>query len=277
MLGEDLRFDCVDVFLHPVRDDEIGVDDAVEDRVHHRPRSELEQLRLALQFGADRRQRSDFAMPDCDHVVRPDEHHQVAGLDDLAGLGELAVLDVAGGPHHQEGHPAVLLDLCPLAALRRVLDRELVQFEDRGDVSQVAERGLVQTEPDEGVFPVPGGLQVPGHSRSRPVGARRRRSSRSRRSRLPSRARLGRRGADRWREHPGHGAHRCRDRPADPRSPWWCARPPPWVRPLPAIGVLSRSVAHINRAPGEPAAAGVGVERPAHPVPRGRGEVLAAM
>ena len=50
------------------------------------------------------------------------------------------VLDVAGGPDDQEGHVAVLLDLGALAALDRVLDRELVQLEDGGDVRRCRPR-----------------------------------------------------------------------------------------------------------------------------------------
>jgi hypothetical protein len=66
------------------------------------------------------------------------------------------VLDVPGRPHGQEGHPAVLFDLGPLATLGRVLDRELVEFEDGRDVLDVGQHRLVQAQPDKRVVPQPG-------------------------------------------------------------------------------------------------------------------------
>src|SRR6185503_14103232 len=110
----------------------------------------------ALEFRAYRSERAQVAMAHRDHVVRADEQHQVAGLDDLAGLGQLRVLDVPRGAHYEERHRAVGLDLRPLAALDRVLDRELVELEDVLDV--VGPR-LVQTEPHERVVVLAGGGQ----------------------------------------------------------------------------------------------------------------------
>ena len=142
-----------------VGDVQVGVDDAVEHGVHHRPRAEPEQVRLRLEVGPDRARGRPVTVADRDDEVAADEEHQVAGLDDLAGLGELDVLDVAGGPHHQERHLAVLLDLGPLPALDGVLDRELVQLEHGRDVDQILRAGLVQAEPDERVLVRPGGGQ----------------------------------------------------------------------------------------------------------------------
>ena len=73
---------------------------------------------------------------------------------------------------HQEGHLAVLLDLGSLAALDRVLDGELVQIEDAGDVLQVVWAGFVQAEPDERVVALAGGGESLAVRPTRPAGAR---------------------------------------------------------------------------------------------------------
>ena len=230
----------------PVGHLEVGVDDPVEDRVDHRPRARARAARAWLSSSARTgASGADVAVPDGDHEVRPDEHHEVAGLDDLAGLGQLGVLDVAGGADDQEGHLAVLLDLGALAALDGVLDRELVELEDGRDVLEVGRARLVQAEPDERVVARAGRGQRLGvvelarlalavdieaavDDRAAGAGGRRRPgvgSAPVAKIRVTARTGAGDRGAGRWR--PGAiasgpvsvGVARCRPRGSRPPFP----------------------------------------------------------
>jgi hypothetical protein len=131
--------------------------------VRHRPRPLAQQVGLGLQVGADGTEAGPGTVPDSDDEVLAEEHHHRAGLDHLGVLGQLGVLDVAGGTDHGEHHVVVPLDLGPLVHVRGVLDGQLVQVEDLGDLPQLDLAGLVQAEPDERVVrPAPGGVQRVG-------------------------------------------------------------------------------------------------------------------
>jgi len=153
-------------------------------------------------------------MANRDDEVGPDEHHQVAGLDDLAVLGDLRVRHVPRGADHQEGTVAVRLELRPLAALDRVLDRERLELEDAGDLVQIGGRRFVQAEPDERVVALLRGRQglgVPPLARLPDTVDVEAAVDHGVAGGAGSRCR----GTGGGGEDPGHGPDRGRDRPAD--------------------------------------------------------------
>ena len=127
--GEHLGLDLVDVVLHGVGDREVAVDDMVGDGVQHRGGALGEQLGVLLQPVPQRAQRALAAVPDGDDEVPAGEAHHLAGLDDLAGRGELGVLDVVDGLEDGEEGVVVPLQLGPLVGVDGVLDGERVQPE----------------------------------------------------------------------------------------------------------------------------------------------------
>jgi hypothetical protein len=89
-------------------------------------------------------------VPHRDHEPRPDQHGDVAGVDDLRRRGQLVVLDVARGAQHEAGDVADRVDRGPVPRVDRLLDDQLVQAEDLADRPHGGPVGLVQPEPDEG-------------------------------------------------------------------------------------------------------------------------------
>ncbi len=90
------------------------------DRPRTRPPTARPQQMRAAAPGPSRTGHSAPAAP-CrtrDHEPLADQHRHVAGVDHLGGLGELLVLDVAGGAQHQPGHVADRLQR-PAGARRR--------------------------------------------------------------------------------------------------------------------------------------------------------------
>ena len=71
------------------------VDDEVGDGVEHGGRAQAEQVALLLEAAAQLGQAAVLPVPDGDHVVGAEEDHHLAGVDDLAGRGQLLVLHVA--------------------------------------------------------------------------------------------------------------------------------------------------------------------------------------
>jgi hypothetical protein len=90
-----------------------------------------------------------LAVPHGDHVVRPDEDHDLAGVDDLAGRGQPVVLHVPGGGQHHEQDVVVALELGPLVGVDGVLDGQRVQPVVLGDGAQLVLGRRVEPEPDE--------------------------------------------------------------------------------------------------------------------------------
>ena len=84
--------------------------------------------------------------------VRADEDHNLAGFDDLAGLGDGFVLHVFDGFEHQKQRLVVAFQLRSLMRMDRVLDRQLVQPEHIGDRLHLVLVGFVQADPDEGLL-----------------------------------------------------------------------------------------------------------------------------
>jgi hypothetical protein len=151
VLGEHIRLDLVDVRLDGVDHGEIVVHHVVGDRVQHGGRALGELPRVRLQTLAHRAERAVPPVPHGDDEVPADEHHDLAGVDDLAGRGQLRVLHVTDGLEHGEQRLPVPLDLRPLVRVHRVLDRQRVQVEQLGDVRELQLGRLVQPQPDEAV------------------------------------------------------------------------------------------------------------------------------
>ena len=93
-----------------------------------------------------------LAVADRDHEVGADEDHDLAGLDDLPGLGHRLVLDVVHRLEDQEQRLVVALQLRPLVGVHRVLDGQFVQSEHVGDGLHLVLVGFVQADPHEGVL-----------------------------------------------------------------------------------------------------------------------------
>ncbi|GAA3058756.1 hypothetical protein GCM10020000_47000 [Streptomyces olivoverticillatus] len=91
------------------------------------------------------------AMADGDHEVGAGEDHDLAGVDDLAGGGQLLVFDIGDGLEDGEEDVAVALQLGPLVGLDGVLDGQRVEVEHLGDLGELRLGRLVQAEPQEAV------------------------------------------------------------------------------------------------------------------------------
>ena len=143
--AEHLGLDLVDVVLQAGHDRGVAVDDAVEDRVQDRLGTAAQQLGVVLHAVAHGGQVAGLAVSDGEHEVAADE--QV----DLAELDLLDVVEVAGGPQHDEERVAVAFQLGPLVGDDRVLDGELVQPELLGHGQQLRLGRPVEADPGHGV------------------------------------------------------------------------------------------------------------------------------
>ena len=155
MRREDVLFHRVDVGLDQIGDVEVAVDDMVGDGVHDRVRPELEDGRRGVEALAHPGQPAVLAVPDGHHEVRADEDHDLAGLDDFAGLGDGFVFDVVHRLEHQEQRLVVALQLGPLMRVHRVLDGQFVQAEHVGHGLHLMVVGFVQADPDERFLALP--------------------------------------------------------------------------------------------------------------------------
>ncbi len=285
--GEDGLLDRVDVGLHARRAVHVRVDDPVVDRVRDRPGALAQQLRLGLQVGADLAEPGSGAP--CRTVITKCSPMNIitdAGLDDLGVLGELGVLDVAGGADGGE-QSCRRSDRSWAAGCGSSRPRPPARA-GRTTLAispSSAAFGLVQAEPDERVaVAAAGGVQrvgvVPVAGLALAVDVERR----SRRSRCP-----------RWwsarvpglvvavgdAEHPGHGGEGAGEAPlvtllshgvppvgtvltCEKRSATECG-----ALPNATDGALAFRTA-VGLAPGGPITGGGGACS-AHPVPLGGG------
>lgn len=140
---EDLFLDLLQVPLDLGLDVDVLVDHGVEDGVEDRDGAQAEPVGVGLEARPDVLERARLAPADRDDEPVTDEEHDLAGLD----VGRR--LDVAQRLEDGEHRPVVALDLPPLTALDRVLDRERVQLELVVDDGELAVRGVLQTDPDE--------------------------------------------------------------------------------------------------------------------------------
>ena len=148
---EDVLFHRVDVDLDQVGDVEIVVDDMVGDRVHDRVGAEFEQGGGGFEFPSHPGQFAVLAVPDRHHEVGADEDHDLAGLDDLPGLGHRHVLDVVDRLEDHEQRLVVALQLRSLMRVHRILDGQLVQAEHIADGLHLMFVGFVKADPHERV------------------------------------------------------------------------------------------------------------------------------
>ncbi len=148
---EDVLFHRVDVGLDQVGDVEVAVDHVVGDRVHDRVGAELEQGGGGFEFPSHPGQFAVLAVSDRHHEVGTDEDHDLAGLDDLPGLGDRLVLDVVDRLEDHEQRLVVALQLRSLMRVHRVLDGQLVQAEHIADGLHLMFVGFVKADPHERV------------------------------------------------------------------------------------------------------------------------------
>lgn len=88
-------------------------------------------------------------MADGDGEPGAGEDHDLAGVDDLAGRGDLLVVDVHNGLQDQKEYVAVAFQLGPLVGMDSVLHGEGVQAEGVRDCLELLGGGLVQADPRE--------------------------------------------------------------------------------------------------------------------------------
>ncbi|GAA2610818.1 hypothetical protein GCM10010399_47110 [Dactylosporangium fulvum] len=107
-------------------------------------------IRFQVQAGGA--QFAGLAVTHGDDEVRPEEQPDGAGVDHLAGLGQLSVRQVPGGADDEERDVLVPLDLGPLRVrVERVLDGQRVQAEDLLHRTEVTGIRFVEPDPDERV------------------------------------------------------------------------------------------------------------------------------
>ena len=90
-----------------------------------------------------------LAVPNRHDEIGADEHHDLAGLDDFAGLGHRVVRHVLDRLEHQEQRVVVAFQLGALVGVHGVLDGQLVQTEHLGHGLHLMLVGFVQADPDE--------------------------------------------------------------------------------------------------------------------------------
>ncbi len=137
--GEHGGLRLVDVLLQRAAHVHVAVDDRVEHGVQHDRRTEVEQVRVALETPPHGLQPAVLAVPHGDDEVRAEEDHHLAGLDDLRGAAGQRLV-VVHGLHHGEQGVLVVLELRSLVCVHRVLDGQRVQPEPLGQTRPVAPR-----------------------------------------------------------------------------------------------------------------------------------------
>lgn len=95
---EHSLLEFVDVGLHLAHHVDVGVDDAVGDRVHHGGGTGLQMIGSRFESRADACQVGVVAVADGDDEIVAREDHDLAGLDDVVGDLVVVVVDVLDGP-----------------------------------------------------------------------------------------------------------------------------------------------------------------------------------
>ena len=152
--GEHLLLDAFHVIRQRPLDEHVVVDHAVHDRVQHRGWAQGQLVAVELEAVAHVAQRVALTATDRDDEAVPDEDHDLTGLD-VGGL-----LEIAQGLQHREDAAFVRLDLGPLVALDRVLDRERVQRQLVVDRVELRVGRVLEPDPDEPVAQRPQLLQL---------------------------------------------------------------------------------------------------------------------
>ena len=90
-------------------------------------------------------------MPDGHHEVGADEHHDLAGFDDLARRRDGLVRYVDDRAQHQEHDVVVAFEFRALVCMDGILDHQLVESESCCDILHLTFVGSVHAHPDERV------------------------------------------------------------------------------------------------------------------------------
>ena len=141
LLAEDLGLDRFQLFFQVVHDGDEAVHHGVSQRIQHEDRPLLQQLHLAFGPGPHIRETAPDVVADGEHEARIDEDVKIAVMD-------LAVV-LLGHLHRDEQHPVVFLDLGALAAVQRVLHRQLGQVQDLLQHQDLGRYRVLQRNPGE--------------------------------------------------------------------------------------------------------------------------------
>ncbi len=140
---EDVVLDLLDVVLDPVDNWDVVIDDLVDDRPHGRGGTELEQVGALLEPRPGGLQLAARAPANGDNVAWAGEEADFAEVD------YLLLLVVVGGLEDDEVGLVVILDLRALVLEASVLDRQLMEVEEAGELVELTGVGIVQPDPDE--------------------------------------------------------------------------------------------------------------------------------
>ena len=141
LLAEDLGLDGLQLLLQIVHDGDETVHHGVGQCIQHEDRTLLQQLHLAFSPGPHIRETAPDVVADGEHEAWIDEDVKIAVMD-------LAVI-LLGHLHRDEQHPVVFLDLGALAAVQRVLHRQLGQVQDLLQHQDLGRYRVLQRNPGE--------------------------------------------------------------------------------------------------------------------------------
>ena len=141
LLAEDLGLDGFQLFFQVIHDGDEAVHHGVSQRIQHEDGPLLQQLHLAFGPGPHIRETAPDVVADGEHEAWIDEDVKIAVMD-------LAVI-LFGHLHRDEQHPVVFLDLGALAAVQRVLHRQLGQVQDLLQHQDLGRYRVLQRNPGE--------------------------------------------------------------------------------------------------------------------------------
>ena len=141
LFAEDLGLDGLQLLLQSVHDGDKAVHHRIGQGIQHEHRALPHQVHLALGPGPHIRETAPDVVADGEHEARIDEDVKIAVMD-------LAVV-LLGHLHRDEQHPVVFLDLGALAAVQRVLHRQLGQVQDLLQHQDLGRYRVLQRNPGE--------------------------------------------------------------------------------------------------------------------------------
>ena len=141
LFAEDLGLDGLQLLLQSVHDGDKAVHHRIGQGIQHEHRALPHQVHLALGPGPHIRETAPDIVADGEHEARIHEDVKIAVVD-------LAVV-LLGHLHRDEQHPVVFLDLGALAAVQRVLHRQLGQVQDLLQHQDLGRYRVLQRNPGE--------------------------------------------------------------------------------------------------------------------------------